>query len=150
MRLVVVLVLSLSAGLYVGLGHDAPGTYSNLSDRNQKENFNAVDAQELLSFLSEIPVTTWNYVSQSDSIRHMGPMAQDFFAAFGLGEDDKHIGTVDADGVVLAAIQGLLERIERLEIANDRLKEQLASTEKRLDMLVGTAMGPSSHSDADH
>ena len=50
---------------------------------------------------------TWNLKSQDPAIRHIGPMAQDFYAAFNVGEDDKHINSVDADGVALAAIQGL-------------------------------------------
>ena len=56
-----------------------------------------------------MPLATWNYKEQDDSIRHMGPMAQDFHAAFGLGVSDKLIDTVDPDGVALAAIQGLNE-----------------------------------------
>ena len=51
----------------------------------------------------------WNHTAQDPSIGHMGPIARDFYGAFGLGEDDKHIATVDADGVALAAIQRLHE-----------------------------------------
>ncbi len=62
-----------------------------------------------------MPISTWNYKAQDDSIRHMGPMAQDFNAAFGLGVSDKLIDTIDPDGVALAAIQGLNETmVERL------------------------------------
>jgi hypothetical protein len=75
-----------------------------------------------LASLAEIPIATWNYKAQDDSIRHMGPAAQDFSAAFGLGESDTGISTVDADGVALAAIQGLYQlsqgqvaRIQALE-----------------------------------
>lgn len=57
-------------------------------------------------------------------------MAQDFHAAFGLGIDDRHIATVDGDGVALAAIQGLNQKLEakshKLEAENVELKEQLA------------------------
>ena len=77
---------------------------------------------------------TWRYKTQSDhSIRHIGPMAQDFYAAFDVGGDEKHIATVDADGVALAAIQGLYEivqenqqeiRAQAREIA--ALRQQLA------------------------
>jgi hypothetical protein len=54
-----------------------------------------------------IPITTWSYNGQHSGIRHMGPVAQDFYASFGIGEDDRHITTIDADGVAFASIQGL-------------------------------------------
>src|SRR5262249_26117427 len=92
-----------------------------LSDRNAKENFATVSGRELLEKLSAIPMETWNYRSQGDSIRHMGPMAQDFYMAFGLGEDDKHITTVDADGVALAAVQALY----RMSLEKDHVIEEL-------------------------
>ena len=78
-----------------------------ISDRNRKTNFNPTDAYDILERLSSITIQTWNYKSQDSSIRHIGPVAQDFYAAFGVGEDDRHITAVDADGVALAAIQGL-------------------------------------------
>ena len=59
-----------------------------------------------------MPVMTWNYRTQDESIRHIGPTAQDFRAAFGLGENDKTISTIDPSGVALAAIQGLVEEIK--------------------------------------
>ncbi len=74
-----------------------------------------------------VPILTWNYKTQDDSIRHLGPMAQDFRAAFELGEDEKHISTVDADGVALAAIQELyrmnLQKDERIRELMRELKE---------------------------
>ena len=83
------------------------GTWSSVSDRNLKEHFATVDGRDLLDRLAQVPVTTWNYKSQDASIRHIGPVAQDFYAAFGVGEDDRHIATIDADGVALAASQAL-------------------------------------------
>ncbi len=83
------------------------GSMSNGSDRNLKENFAPVDGANLLTKLNAIPMQTWKYKTDSPSIRHLGPMAQDFRAAFGLGEDDKHISTIDEGGVALAAVQEL-------------------------------------------
>lgn len=91
------------------------GSWSSLSDRNVKANFSVVDGHALLARLMALPVSTWSYKTQPDSIRHMGPMAQDFRAAFGLGEDDKHISTVDAEGVALAAIQALYQTVTELK-----------------------------------
>ena len=116
-----------TAGVILNAG---AGSWSNLSDRNQKEHFALVDGQEVLACLAEIPVTTWNYKSQNPSIRHIGPMAQDFYAAFGVGEDDKHISTLDADGVALAAIQGLYQLVQEQ-------KAQIADLEARLAALEG-------------
>jgi len=94
--------------LHMGDGaYESGGTWTNSSDRNLKEGFKPVDGDGLLARLSAIPVESWNYKSEGGSIRHLGPMAQDFYAAFGLGQDDKHISTVDEGGVALAAIQQL-------------------------------------------
>ena len=88
------------------------GSWSSVSDRNVKDNFAAIDNRQLLARVLALPITTWNYKSQAASIRHIGPMAQDFFAAFNVGEDDRHITTIDEGGVALAAIQGLNEKLQ--------------------------------------
>jgi hypothetical protein len=80
------------------------------SDRNLKENFKPVDAREVLEKVASIPISRWNFIGDAGT-PHIGPMAQDFHAAFGTGTDDRHIATVDADGVALAAIQGLNEKL---------------------------------------
>jgi hypothetical protein len=95
---------ALMAGSYLAAGSS---TWAVVSDRDQKDNVAAVSGSEVLEKLAAIPTSTWNYKSEDRSTRHMGPMAQDFHAAFGLGDSDKAIGMIDADGVALAAIQGL-------------------------------------------
>jgi len=89
----------------------------------------------VLARLMRVPVSTWSYTGQDASIRHMGPMAQDFYAAFGLGEDNKHISTVDADGVALAAIQGLAAQNQALAAENAALKSQAAGQQQAIDDL---------------
>lgn len=108
------------------------GTWSSLSDKNLKENLQVVDSQSLLENLAKIPISTWNYISQEDAIRHIGPMAQDFYSAFGVGEDDKHITTIDADGVALAAIQGLYAENQGLKAENASLQAQYDDLEARV------------------
>ena len=81
-----------------------------------------VDGYEILAKLAALPISTWNYKSDPPSVRHLGPMAQDFMAAFGLGEDDKVINMVDANGVVMVAIQALHRRVEALEAEIERLR----------------------------
>ena len=87
------------------------GSWSSLSDHNAKANFAPISSRELLDRLSALPIQTWKYKSQNDSVRHIGPTAQDFAAAFNVGEDDRHIATVDEGGVALAAIQGLNQKL---------------------------------------
>jgi hypothetical protein len=62
-----------------------------------------------------LPISTWSYEAQGSDVRHIGPMAQDFARAFGVGDDERHITSIDADGVALAAIKGLNERVEALD-----------------------------------
>jgi len=86
-----------------------------------------------------VPVSTWRYRAEESGARHMGPMAQDFKAAFGLGDSDRHITTVDADGVALAAVAGLNgiskeheARIRQLTRENAELRARLERLESRL------------------
>jgi len=106
-------------------------TLTPTSDRNAKENFEPVDPQEVLAKVAALPITRWNFKSDTEA-EHVGPMAQDFREAFGLGTDDKHIATVDADGVALAAIQGLHRKVEA---ENAELREKNAALEARLARL---------------
>lgn len=115
------------------------GSWSTLSDRDAKDNFNTVTPRAILEQVATLPIQTWNYRSQSEQIRHLGPTAQDFHAAFGLGADHRRISSVDADGVALAAIQGLHQaleeksaRIAALETRNATLEQRLAALERRL------------------
>ena len=95
------------------------------SDRNVKENFDLVDRRDILARLASISVETWNYKFQRPSIRHIGPMAQEFAAAFNVGEDDKHINMVDAFGVALASIQALYEMIQEKDAKITALEQRL-------------------------
>lgn len=99
------------------------GTLSQGSDRNSKENFTPVNPAEVLDKVAALPITRWNYLDDP-SVQHLGPMAQDFHAAFGLGFDDKSIATVDADGVALTAIQGLNSKVEDRDGEVRRLIQQ--------------------------
>jgi hypothetical protein len=116
-------------GVQVAGGGNA---WSAISDRNVKENFKPVNCKEILEKVVAMPVTTWNLKTQSPEIRHIGAMAQDFKAAFEVGEDDRHISTSDADGVALAAIKGLNEKLEEKETEIASLKKRLEVLEQRL------------------
>ena len=105
------------------------GTWTSLSDRNAKANFEKVNAADVLAKVAAMPVMTWNYKTQDESIRHIGPTAQDFRAAFGVGESDTGITTVDADGVALAAIKGLVEELKDRDKTIEELKAKSAEVE---------------------
>jgi hypothetical protein len=99
-------------------------TISSGSDRNLKEHFSPINSEQVLDKVLDLPVSTWNY-KDDPSASHMGPVAQDFRAAFGLGSDDKSIAVVDADGVALAAIKGLHKKFQQEESSlRDALNEQ--------------------------
>ena len=126
------------------------GSWSFSSDRNLKAGFTPVDGRSVLDKVSRLSITEWNFTGYPQ--RHIGPMAQDFHAAFGLGTDDKHIATVDADGVALAAIQGLNQklecgqqkaedRVERLEAENAELKEAVNELRKLVQSLMQESKG---------
>jgi len=119
-----------STGAFLPAGS---GSWASLSDRNAKANLMAVDGHAILELLASLPIGTWNYKTQSDSVRHIGPMAQDFRAAFGLGEDETHISTVDSEGIALAAIQALYQEkqheVTRLQGRLTVLEERLAALE---------------------
>jgi hypothetical protein len=100
-----------------------------------KENFTRVDPDDILKRLERMEVTTWNYRAQDDAVRHIGPMAQDFYESFRVGEDNRHITSSDADGVALAAIQALHGHVKALESENADLKVKLTETDRRLRQL---------------
>jgi hypothetical protein len=108
------------------------GSWSSMSDRNAKANIAAVDSREVLARVTRLPIGTWNYRSQDETVRHIGPMAQDFRESFGLGEDDRHISGVDADGVALAAIQGLNQVVEEQRSELQRKNSELTDLQKRV------------------
>jgi hypothetical protein len=108
------------------------------SDRNAKANLAPASGLEILDKVVTLPVSTWNYTTQDASVRHIGPTAQDFHTAFGVGEDQRRISTVDADGVAFAAIQGLNQKLEARLQAREREIEALRERLERLERLVAS------------
>jgi hypothetical protein len=104
------------------------GVWTNASDRALKVNFTVVDAQAVLAKVAQLPIDEWSYKAEGEQ-RHLGPVAQDFYAAFGLGADDKHITTVDEGGVALAAIKGLNAKVEEQQREIAELRERVQYTE---------------------
>jgi hypothetical protein len=93
------------------------------SDRAIKADVAPTDGRAVLAKLAALPLATWRYRWDAPDVRHIGPMAQDFAAAFGVGDDDRAIHAVDGQGVALAAIQALHREVEEL-------RSQLAALER--------------------
>jgi hypothetical protein len=115
------------------------GAWAALSDVNMKENFRDLNGDDVLEKIARMPIREWNYKTQDVAIRHAGPTAQDFRAAFGLGEDPLRITTIDADGIAFRAIQALEARTREgdttLAQENAALRAELDSLRTRLERL---------------
>jgi len=120
--------LECCAGVPVPPGQEFCGIECPKSDRNLKRSFRPVDAADILRRVAGLEITTWEYNKDPAELRHLGPMAQDFKQAFGLGYDDTTIFPLDASGVAMAAIQAL-------HAENAALRERLARLEQRLAQL---------------
>lgn len=107
------------------------GTLTQLSDRNAKRDIEAADGRALLDKVAALPVSTWSYKADQRGTRHIGPMAQDFAAAFGLGADETHVAPSDVAGVGLAALQALKRENDELRAALERLSGRLDALERR-------------------
>ncbi|HZO14092.1 MAG TPA: tail fiber domain-containing protein [Polyangiaceae bacterium] len=102
------------------------------SDRNAKHDITPVDSDAVLESLAALPVARWRY-DAAPSSQHMGPMAQDFQAAFGLGDSDRRIAPVDANGVLMAAMQALYRRQAASERENAALRAEIAALRAELE-----------------
>jgi hypothetical protein len=122
--------------------------WSSICDRNVKHNYAPIDPVEIANRLAAMPLARWTYIDDEHRVPHMGPTAQDFYEAFGLGDSDLHISTLDADGVLFAAVQGLHQLVQEKDAAIEQLRAEkdaeiealhamLAAFERRLAQLEG-------------
>jgi hypothetical protein len=120
-----------STGVYMNSGESG---WTSVCDRNKKENFHQIDGEQILTKIREMPITEWNYKGTDPTVKYIGPVAQDFYAAFHLGGTDSlGINTLCIDGVNIAAIQALEKRTTELKTALNELQkanEKIAQVEK--------------------
>jgi Chaperone of endosialidase len=110
----------------------AGGVWTNASSRSLKTAFEAIDPLAVLAKVADLPVQEWRYKVEDASTRHIGPVAEDFQRLFGLG-DGESIGTVDANGVALAAIQGLVQKMDKALAAKDeKMDKALAAKDAEI------------------
>lgn len=110
------------------------GSLNESSSRDVKDNIADVDPNTVLTKLDGLPIAEWNYIGDSGN-RHIGPMAEDFHASFGLGSDAEHIAPKDIAGVALAAAKALraenqslrqqIEELNGLRAEMQAVKEEL-------------------------
>ncbi len=147
--------LVIQNGGNIGIGTDNPSSLLDVignitcqsititSDRNAKENFTAISAGEVLAKVAALPLTKWNYKKEGKNQQHIGPMAQDFQAAFGLnGGDDKHISMSDEGGVALAAIQGLNAEMKDKDAKIQELSQTVSELRKMVEQLEQKVASP--------
>jgi hypothetical protein len=106
-----------------------------ICDSTKKRNIRLADTKAILEKVGTLPIKQWSYKSQDPSIEHIGPMAQDFWNAFHLGEDSLGISTIDPDGIALAAIQELHKENQQLKKELTQLNEQVESLSAQLGNL---------------
>jgi hypothetical protein len=94
-----------------------------------------LDPQDVLERVAGLSITSWSYLGDEAGVRHIGPMAQDFYAAFGLGVSDRRIEIADGHGVALVAIQALNELVARQAV-------EIAELRARLDRLEAAGGAP--------
>lgn len=112
------------------------GVWTDASSRTLKENFTKVDGGEILAKLLQLEVTQWNYKNENEAILHIGPVAEDFYATFGLGGRDDGISSSDRGGIALVAIQELARENAILQQRNDELEQRLCRLERILETQV--------------
>ena len=106
------------------------------SDRNMKKDIVPVEPESILAKVAGLPISTWRFnINEADEALHLGPMAQDFSAAFGLGADDRHINSLDVASVSLAAVQALNKQVSEKDAEITKLQQQNAEMAQRLSNL---------------
>ncbi len=110
-------------------GSVAATSFITTSTREAKTDTEAVDSREVLEKLANLEIAKWRFKSEAEGVRHLGPFAEDFKEAFGLGQSNKSIELQDASGVALVAIQALYREIQDLKKQNAELR-QLLTAEK--------------------
>jgi hypothetical protein len=125
---------SAGAGVYLAAGGSS---WTTVSDREAKKNIQPMDYRDVLDKLAQVPVEHWNYKWEADTdVPNIGPMAQDFKHAFYPGRDDKGITTLEFDGVALAAIQGLNQKLKEKDAEIQELKQRVDELKKLVQTLA--------------
>ncbi|MBD3286416.1 hypothetical protein GF338_08765, partial [candidate division WOR-3 bacterium] len=109
------------------------GVWTDCSSREMKEGFTPVDEHKILQKVANLPITSWHYTTGNTTAEHIGPVAEDFYAAFGVGESDRHLASIDVNGVALASIQALYQQNQEKDAQIAELEEQVDDQQAQLE-----------------
>jgi len=119
----------MTTGAYLAANSNS---WSEVCDSMTKEDFKPVDRKALLEKVAALRVRNFKMKDQDDGTRHIGPVAQDFYNAFEVGESEKYINMADADGVLFAAVQALYEQNKQLFDQNRQMMAELEALRAEL------------------
>ena len=122
-----------SAKIHVTGDATIDGNLSVGSSRKMKNDLGVVDGSDLLSRLSGLPIHNWRYLTEPEEVSHIGPMAEDFHAAFGLNPDAERLSLVDSTGLALAGVQELHSQLHARDQEIADLRSRLAALEARME-----------------
>lgn len=126
-----------------GVSAGSGGSWGCTSDSKQKTALTRMDGEAVLARLADMPVYRWMAKDDARKTPHAGPTAQDFMAAFGLGDNDRMIGFADAQGVLFSAVQGLNAKLESVVTLKDAeiaaLKREMAELRLAVEVLMARA-----------
>ena len=115
------------------------GTLTQASSRDIKTNIKELEAEDVLSKLDQLPISKWSYKKDAGKVMHIGPMAEDFYALFNVGSDNKSLSSIDTSGVALAAIKALKQDNEKIRAEKDkqiaRLNDQIDAMQVQLSQV---------------
>jgi len=123
---------------YVEVSHDlkVKGSIFTASDKNIKENFTPIKQNKILNKITSLEISTWNFKDNNSSLRHIGPMAQDFYSLFKVGIDDKHIAPMDMASVALVGIQALDKKLQEKDKEIKNLKIQINKLQQLVEDII--------------
>jgi hypothetical protein len=113
-----------------------PGVLSQGSDRESKEAIESLDGEAILEKVMTLPIYEWNYIQDPQKSRHIGPMAQDFYAAFGLGNSETNLSPSDVTGVTVAALQEMNRKVEAQQGEIEALRRTVSELQEAVRVLT--------------
>lgn len=113
-----------------------PGVLSQGSDRESKEAIESLDGEAVLEKVMALPIYEWNYIQDPQKARHIGPMAQDFYAAFGLGNSETNLSPSDVTGVAVAALQEMNRKVEAQQSEIEALRRTVSELQEAVRVLT--------------
>jgi hypothetical protein len=120
-----------SNGAYLSSG----GVWVNVSDKNLKENIQPVEQNDMLNKINQLKISSWNYTREGNNVKHIGPMAEEFYQLFNVGNDNKSISTIDPAGISLVGIQALSRQNAELKTMVSNQNDKILELQNKIEQL---------------